>query len=476
MKTRAERVSRNFLLLSTSRFLTALLAMLVTFYLARVLGVERYGMIAFAIGLMTWAGVLVDAGLATVGARSVARAGAVPSGLVGAVFRRRFALLPVAMLLAVIVAWFVPLEAPGRLVVALYSMALIAVALDLRWPFIGRERMLPVALSEFGVQALMLVGALALVHRPEDLLRLPWIFLAARLLPALGLLVHFRRSMETVPPADGVESVSTGLLRDALPLGGASVLVMVNQYFPLLALGVLAGAEAAGWFGAAQRVIWGPLLLADAYYISLMTSINRGGLEGLPSLTELLERSLRLSGGIGIGLAVGGWMVAEPLIELFFGEAYLPAAAALKPLVVAIALVLMHRHYRLILVAFDAQRAVFWIYAVAGLVTVALTLAAIGPYGIAGAGFAMAAGHVCILLIEWIWTHRRVGSVHFWSHLLRPLPAASVMALALWWSEEWWVIYRIVFGGAIYLAGLWASGILRGEELGAFKKAAAPGS
>ena len=67
------RIAKNFLSLALSDLLVRLLSLATTIILARYLGVKNYGILAFALSLVTLLAVITDVGIANITVREVAR-------------------------------------------------------------------------------------------------------------------------------------------------------------------------------------------------------------------------------------------------------------------------------------------------------------------------------------------------------------------------------------------------------------------
>ena len=59
-----------------------------------------------------------------------------------------------------------------------------------------------------------------------------------------------------------------------------------------------------------------------AYYIALRPLLARAAVEGFPIIAPFLRRSIPLALAFGIGISVGGILLAESFTDLLYGVAY----------------------------------------------------------------------------------------------------------------------------------------------------------
>jgi O-antigen/teichoic acid export membrane protein len=459
----ARAVSRNFALLSLGQIISRLFALAVTIHLTRTLLADGFGVIAFALSVLAYAGLLVDFGFNTLGPIEVARRVTPVGRLVANIVAMRLLLTGggVAALLAF--AWLAPVSALTRTVLLLYGMSLVTNAFDLDWVFLGSGHMEISAAGEILSQAVIAAGALLLVQGPGDVARMPWIFLASRVSAVVYLTAEYLRRFGTVDASfDG--ALLRRLFRLALPLTGTSFVTMVSHNLDLILLGLWLGSTAAGVYGAAYRVVWAPTLLVTAYYTALRPALAAAYAGGLSSLDSLLRRSSRITAGLGVGLMVGGMVLAEPIILFLYGEAYRGAIASFRLLLGALGLIVLSRKYRLILTCFDHQATDFKIMAAAAVTNAGLNVVLVPRWGLTGAAAASLASEILILTLGYAATRLLLRPVPLGRYLVRPALAAALMAATLGVLAPLHVLLRILLGGGLYISLLYAMRVLFVDE------------
>lgn len=401
-------IRRSFAVLSLGLIVSRLLAFAVVVHLSRVLGPAGFGVIVFATSILGYGALVIELGFDTLGPLEVARGEVPVQALARAVVTIRLLLLAGGLGVVVLLAWLAPISPLARAAVLLYGVSLVANVFDLGWVFLGGQRMEPVAGAEIASQALQAAGAFLLVREPGHLLRMPWIFVASRLASVAGLALAFRRSHGVFGPGLDLPLLRR-LLAASLPLSGAGTLGTLLQSFDTVLVGFWGGTAAAGVYGAACRVAWVPSMIASAYFTSLRPALARGSAGGFAAVAPILRRSLRIAGAVGIAIATGGGVLAGPLVVWLYGREFADAATPLRLLLVSVALLLVSRHYRALLQAFQRPGLDFRIMAAAAAVNVVLNLLLVPRAGLRGAATTSVVSEAVILGASLLAARRVVG-------------------------------------------------------------------
>lgn len=461
---RSQVVGRNMAALTGAQVVSRVLAGLTTVYLARVLTPEYFGIIEVAVTVLTYAELLVDAGLRRLGSREVVRGDIAIPQLAKAMLTLRLLLAvgSFAIMLLAIGLWPGPLQT--KWILSIYALTLFVVAFDFSWLFLGLERMHYIALADIATQVIVIGGVLLLVRSPAQLVLVPVIYLLAR---AAGIaLLIWRYGRNFGRPVLGLErEVAYPLFRAALPLGVVGFLSLTTYNFDILLIGLLAGAHAAGIYGAAYRLVALPAVLATSYFSSLLPSLDRTYKEGGQTLRSLLDKSVRLTAVVGVGLGVGGSMLARPGFELLYGAQYLDSVLPFQILIWSVTLLFINRNFRVLLVSFGHQRYQLLVVASAAGLNVGLNLLLIPLYGLAGAAVATVLSELLTLFLSYFFTRRLIEHLPLWRHLLRVAPAGLLLAATLYWSANQHLLVRIALGGLVYGLAVLALRMITLEEV-----------
>ena len=424
----------------------------------RYLGPDRYGRFALALSFVQLFGVLADAGLTTIVVRELAQRPERAASVLGSALALRSGLAIAAAATAALAALAMPYPPDVRvavliagvpLVLGLLNSAFVAVLqADLR---AGRIAMADVAGRAAALTAVALVAALDLGF--YAVVAAAGVGAAATLALTSALV---RGLLPVRPRAD--RSTMRGLVVAALPLGVA--LALNEAYFraDALIISLSRPFEELGLYALAWRVGELTATLPAAFLISVFPLLARY----VATSDARMPAALRTAGDLmlyaGTGIAVGGALVAPELARTLGGDGFAGAAAPLRILLAAAALGFVNGLYGHALIAGDRQLAALWLNVLALALNVVLNIALVPPYGIQAAAWT-ALGCELVLLAGSGWLVRRhLGYLPSFTALVRAVPAAALMAAAVWPLREQplWLSVPVgaaVFAGAVALLG-----------------------
>ena len=446
----------NFLALGSSEIASRGIAFVATAILARRLGVEGLGLLAFAAAVAGYFGLALTTGFGEIGAREVARRPdeALKIAADGTLIR---ILIAVFGAIAVAMAALLLVQAPdARVVILLSTLSLFSLGVDTSWVYKGLERNRVVAGGMLASQLIYLAGVLMFVRTPGNVIRVPVIQFTGELCAALVLLwLLFGRFKR--PSIRG----GMALARQSGWITLSRVMRSLIVTFDVVLLGLLATRRDVGLYSAAYRVCYLMMAVAVATHVVFAPSIARATLAGSMAVRGVLERSVALTATVMLPFVVGAAVLASQLLGLLFGDQFISGAPALRLLAVSIALLALHGTTRSVFVAHHQTKLEAMIFAVAAALNIALNFLLIPRYGIVGAAWATVAAEGLIFAICVVWL-ARLGSSFPVLQLLKPVVASAVMGGALYrFGSAAPVLLLIVAGAALYLLFMFVSGGIR---------------
>ncbi|MGA9349029.1 MAG: flippase [Anaerolineae bacterium] len=346
------RITKNTLMLIIAGGVAQLSNFLISVVVAREFGVTAFGQISFAIALTNYFLVLADAGVAPLAIREVARKRLATSDYAGRVTLISLCLAAASFALSLLVAglFFQP---PKSWLIALYGFQALGLALNLSWVFRAHERMELVALTQVVSGVLYALVSLALIRWGLGLVALPLANLAgiggAALLAGVAFLRLFGRLRLRMD-----FGFTKNFLRACLPLGLSTLMVSVYFRFDTVLLSLLKGDTEVGYYNAAYRIIWLIVGVQWAFYGAIYPALARKWPDRA-AFEVLANRLLRMMVTVAVPMAVGGVILARPLLDLFFGPAYAPGVRAFQILICGTAVNFVSGMWGYGLIASDRQ-------------------------------------------------------------------------------------------------------------------------
>jgi O-antigen/teichoic acid export membrane protein len=278
------------------------------------------------------------------------------------------------------------------------------------------------------------------------------------------------------PPAPAAREGPLGLLRRTSPFLINNLLASLFFRVDLFLLRPLAGETAAGWYSAAYRVIDGLTLIPAYFTLALFPGLARRALVDRAALAHLYARALKVLLTLALPASVAIWLLAEPLVELLAGRAYLPQAAwALAVLIWFLPFSYVNGVTQYVLIALDRQRFLTAAFLLATLVNFGANLALIPRFGLLAAA-ALTVVSELVLLAPFLWAVRReLPQVRLLALAWRPGLAAAAMggAMAPLVPTAW--LLALPLGAAVYAAVLLALGGVDAEDRALLQRLRASG-
>lgn len=439
---------RNILRLALSDSFAKTLSFVAFIYLARVLGVTNYGALEFSLSVLAYFLLFADFGLEVWATREAA-SGVDMRELAGRILPLRFILALISFGALLVLILFLR-NYPGlRTVTILFGLTLFSQALNLKWAFMGREKMTRVGAGLILAQFLFVAPLFLLVRSPQAIIWVP----IARLAGELAMVVYFARQFAAAFGGWRLPFRIRGaneILKPARTLGASYILGLMSFNLDSVLLGFFLGATAVGFYGAAYKPVTVVLAMPMTYFVGLFPALSRTYSDNHETFRELLVRSLRLTWIFALPIGVGGMFLAGPIINLLFGPAYANSIPALRILSWSAVFVILRGTYRQALNAAHRSRLDLWCGCASVAINLVLNLLLIPRYGIIGAAFAIVASDALWFAMSAYQSHRYVAGVNLLPLLLPSLVAATVMGASFLISQSLFWIAQAVIGLVAY--------------------------
>lgn len=369
----------GFGLLAVAEIVARLLGLASVVTMAHVLGPDGLGIIVLGMTLVAYAAIGVDAGTELLAVRDLGRSPERLRSIVEPVLGLRLAIALMLGSLLVVVALVVGAGSNNAETVALFALALPALALNPRFMAVAVRASGGVAIGNITGQLVLLLGVLALVGS-GDTTTVALLVAGGEFAYALVVLGVLARRHGMLRPHVDIASWR-GTLQLSGPLLGYGIARAAIYSADVLLIGVLLGAAEAGQYGAAYK----PVLLVSGgmglFYVSLLAALGDGAEGG----RHLARKALRIIPPFVLAGAVTMSASAPLTIPLAFGEEFTPAVPVLAVLAFTLPIQAAGGAYFCLLVAAGRQRTLLRINAAGAAANVLANLAVIPLLGIVGA-------------------------------------------------------------------------------------------
>ena len=373
-------------------------------YLLRVLGVERYGLVAFAQAFAQYFVLITDYGFNLSATKQIAiirpdreRV----SRLFWCVVLIKLALMLLGALVTACAVLMVPRFRADAGLYAIAYLAVLGSVLFPTWLFQGMEQMRYISVVSGGAKIFSALLLFVLVHQRSDYVLALAIQSGGLVLAGIaGLwiaITHFRISYAQPSKRELAQTLRDGW---HLFVSNAAAALYATSY--VFFVGLLAGNTQAGYYSAAEKIVRGiqgtlsPMTGAIYPHVSELAA--KSGEMALSFIRKILVWIALVSFIPSAALL----LFARPVTRILFGNAADGIVAPLRwtaalPFVVAISAVFAIQT----MIPFGLEKQLSRIYVVAGLGSLIFCLPLIHYFGAAGAGAGVLVVETSVVLAMW---------------------------------------------------------------------------
>jgi len=462
-------IARNSIIMLLAQVVIKLLGFFFTLYAARILGVELFGQYGLVLAIITFFGVISYSGLDIYQTRQTAVL--IDKSKVGRLIGDSFlarALIGAALIIIIyLVSIFMnrPLSFKVFLWLSAMAMAINFLMGAFSSALLGYERFKLFGYLAMGTQTLTTILGILVLYIGFGLTGIGIAFVFASLISTIIIgLVVIKRVCRISAGFNWQNALK--ILYDAAPLAGAAILATIYYKADFIMLSYFKGDKAVGYYNSAYALINGLLLVSTSLRATLLPRMAGYFVSDQEKLDRLYHIGFKYMLYIGLSAAIGAVILAEPIFQLVYPQAYQPGAAALKILIWALALMFVNTLQGAHLIARDYKKQLMCITGLGAILNIGLNLILIPKYSFTGAALATVitelmtgAGFFFILR-----SHLSLRQLFLW--LLQLLPPLIVMILFLIYIPDLPVVACVIIGAGIILTGLVTTRGLTGRDLG----------
>ncbi|MBN1955362.1 MAG: flippase, partial [Anaerolineae bacterium] len=244
--------------------------------------------------------------------------------------------------------------------------------------------------------------------------------------------------------------------------------LLLQALFPglnVLLLQTLQGDAAVGWYDAARKWVDALVIIPSFFTIAVFPVMSRQAAEDRAQLRRSYCLSVKLLTMIALPAAVLVTLLAEPLVGLLSGAAFLPhGAVALRLLIWSILFGWLNSLTNYVLIALNRQRYVLVASGGRVVFTIAANLLLVRSFSYVASAWIMIAGELLLALLFYAGLRRQLGKIGWGRMLGGTLLAGAAMGAATWATALASPLLALAAGPAVYLAALALLRVLTPEE------------
>lgn len=450
-------VAQNTAYLASAFIIQKILAFFYFVVLARLLGPEGIGQYVFAISLATIFSVFLDFGFRQVLVRAVAQSEQHARSLLKRIWV--WLLCSGLVVGGGLIIWVQPWSGEVKslaILLAIITMLIDGITLTIWSVFRGRQNLWYEARSFIIQYAVVVSGGVFFAWLG---LSVAWVVGAV----LLGSIVHLLlavlvvlRTPQLLPV--GETNISwRQAFTSALPFALAAIFSRGYGYLDIIFVKYFLNEQAVGWYSGGSKIYNAWQFVPGALGASLYPAMSAVANDAA-RLKKLFEQSVWYLCLLVIPIMVWFWILAEPFVNLLYGQHFGPTVSVLRILSLVFLFSWLGFVYNALLNAKHRQAIATTNMGIALLVSVGANLLLLPRISIHGAAWAMVMSQTTLFILGTIWA-KRLGmglSLDTWQKLGKVLVAGIVQGLLAWWWRDQLFISLVVSGlGFVAVLLLW---------------------
>jgi O-antigen/teichoic acid export membrane protein len=467
---RSTRILKNIAALLLGQITTNLLSLLVTIYVPRRMGPTAVGELAVANILTTLLATILALGMGTLLVRDMVRSPEKAADLMGAAIALRMLMALPSLFFVAAVVWIVGYSSTTQVVIAITSVGMVLGMLSgpFESGFQAFERMKYNSLSAVVSEMIVMVASVAVIMAGGGVVWLSIVNTVAALV-VLFLDLKWWLSLGAVHLHFNLKLIRY-LLMGGLSFWAIGLFSTIYLYVDSFMLSVMTDDTVVGWYNVPMRLFGFLLFIPTIVGTAMFPPLARTYKQAPREMVKLARRSFNLLTCLALPIAVGGVLLSKQVIFTLYGLAFGPSIPILTVLsAMAVPMYINIQVYQLLVVT-ERQNAWTKVMAGACVINPLMNLVLINFYqqhhqnGAYGAAWAMLLTEGLMAVIGIALLPRGVLG---WSNVVsgvKSAAAAGLMALAIWYTRDYFIAIPIAAGGITYCGAVLLLGVFPREE------------
>lgn len=465
-------IARNAAFITFGGILLKVVSFLFGVYVVRRLGDDRFGQYSIVLAFVGLFQIFAELGVSQFVMREIARDRTKAASLF-------WNLVAVRLLLAAVGIIGITIGAAG----IGYSQALVLGVFLYTWTFVlsaieapletlltAHERFdIVIILTLMGQVGFVLLGVLVLLQG--------WGFLALvgsgliAMLPQVGLALWVVRRNHYIDFSPQIAPRTwPGLVRSGLPFMFISLSLTISFRFDTVILSKLQPEHVVGWYNVAYGLARSLTFALAGFSVAMVPSLSRTFVRDAAQVEIWYSRSVKFIALLALPVAVGGMLVADPLVRVLYTEEFLPAARALRIIIWDVPLLLFASFCGNMTTIVGEERSAARIYGASAVANILLNLLFIPRYGYLGASAVTVATDLVAVVPFYVLLSRKLSLPKMYGAFARILLACLLMGLVVNTLVPL-NLWLAIFGGmGIYAVLVFLLRILHRTEISAIQR------
>jgi O-antigen/teichoic acid export membrane protein len=478
------RIAKNTTVLLISQIISYILAFFYTIYTARYLGASGFGIISFALALGAILSIFTELGLSTLTVREVSRDKSLANKYIGNTLALKLILSSITLVSMVLVVTL--LHYPPQFAAVIYYITLSFVVGAFTSIFYSvfqaYEKMEYQSVGQIINSIMMFSGILLIITYQLSIENFGLIYLIASIVSLIyGVIVCVWKFVlpkieidlglwKSILPKIEIDlNLWRFLIIEAIPLTISSVFLLIAFRVDTILLSIINGNEAVGLYNAAFSLMTALMFVPFVYVSAIFPILSRLNVSSKELLKYSYETSFKYLLILGLPIAVGTTLLANPIILLIYKSGFTQSIVALQILIWSIPIIFINYILGTAINSINKQRETVKTTFIAMFLNIVLNIYLLPKYGLIAACFITVLTELTCFML---WFH--IMNVHGYkinilTILYKPVIASMIMGLAIILLHTNMFI-EIIIGTIVYFGVLYILKTFSEDDISLLKK------
>lgn len=446
------------------------IALFVSIYLARYLGVTNFGTYTFVTTYLIFFTFIGNFGLDQVIIRDIARDYSITNVIFSDAFFIRIATSIVAMLLAIIGIYFLNYPAETIFYVLVISVTLLFQGLSslIESLFQSYLKMEYSSIAVIVSKVFFALFIFFIIFTKGSLIQILFAFVISE---AARTLISYIYSKKFVNIKIDVNfEMWSYLLKESLPFVIGYGLYIIYYRIDVLMLSVLQGDTSVGFYSAAYKLTDPLLFLPGALASTLMPIMSKQYISEKHKLKSTYLMSVKYIVTLMLPIVIGIYLLSEDIINLLYGPSFSGSIVSLQILVGTIIFNSLNSIQTSLLTSANRQKVTTLAIGACCVLNVILNSVLIPNYSYIGASFATLVSVIALFFIEFFFVYKILFIHYVNKDLIKPVIASGIMGLILIILPKINIFMMILAGIIVYTVSIFVFRIFSKSDLELFLK------
>lgn len=410
-----KRLLSNFVSLSVLQGANHILPLITLPYLVRVLGPERYGLIAFSQAFIQYFSILTDYGFNLSATREVSiyrDDKEKVSEIFSSVMIIKFGLLILSFIIMTVLVFSFGKFRQDWLIYFLTFGMVVGQVLFPVWFFQGMERMKYIAYLNIAARLIFTVAIFVFIHQASDYIYVPFLnFMGSLIGGVLSLWIVFRNFNVNfkLPSVADIKHQ----LREGWYIFISTMAISLYTTSNTFILGLFTNNTVVGYYSGAEKIIKAIQGLLSPVSQTIYPHISKLASESKEKAIKFIRKITLLVGGASFVLSLVVFIFADVIVKFLLGNQYLESIVILRilaflPLTVGLSNIFGIQT----MLTFDYKKAFSNILVAAGIINISLAFILAPLYQQIGISFSVLITEIFVTISMFIYLQSK--GIKFW--------------------------------------------------------------